>query len=524
MSNCIVILVICLCLPSSLARGSGPPCTMNYATWGSEVNMTLTNYGILGSAQDPNVIDPETGEPAPSCQFPSQSGLEYLFQGSIWIGAIVNGDTLVSCGTDGWWDTHEMFPDPCPDGEMELIIDDDHREILGEYYDTCVTFAETDPIDNRPLIPIGLKINVHSYSWFDHPFNDFVILRFNLKNIGVNAVEDAWVGYYWDGDVHHEHNTYSGAQDDIAGFIDMGDLKYAYIMDNDGDPDGENWDYASVRSVCGILLLKPEQHGLTTTFNWWISSVNSQYDWGPQWQDNYDGPFPGGGKGTPGGDAARYRVMSNGEHDYDQLYAAIDYSGGGPQGKEWIAPLQSNLARDIANGYDTRFLISFGPIESISPGESYNFDIAVVAGENLHANPTDFADLFYGQEDNPVAIEEFYNSLDFTDLIANAENALLYTGVDDDDRTVPAAFSLYQNYPNPFNAETRINYIIPKAAHVKLSIYNLLGQEIAAPVNERQLPGVKSYHWDASEYSSGIYFYKLAAGDKVFTKRMTLLK
>jgi len=87
----------------------------------------------------------------------------------------------------------------------------------------------------------------------------------------------------------------------------------------------------------------------------------------------------------------------------------------------------------------------------------------------------------------------------------------------------PAGLQI-SNSPNPFNASTTIHYAISKDANIRLSIYNLLGQEVATIVDEQLVAGDHSVIWDASNYSSGIYFYRLTAGGKVITKRMTLLK
>jgi len=90
--------------------------------------------------------------------------------------------------------------------------------------------------------------------------------------------------------------------------------------------------------------------------------------------------------------------------------------------------------------------------------------------------------------------------------------------------TVALSHSLKQNYPNPFNPTTEIRYNLPERANVRLEIYNLSGQRIETLVNEPQEPGVHWVTWDASGYSSGVYFYKLIAGDRVSAKRMTLLR
>jgi hypothetical protein len=89
---------------------------------------------------------------------------------------------------------------------------------------------------------------------------------------------------------------------------------------------------------------------------------------------------------------------------------------------------------------------------------------------------------------------------------------------------IPAEYSLSANYPNPFNSATTISFDLPVAGDVHLEIYNLMGQKVETLVGGRMEAGNHMVTWDASSYSSGIYFYRLTAGDIVFSKRMTLLK
>ena len=85
-------------------------------------------------------------------------------------------------------------------------------------------------------------------------------------------------------------------------------------------------------------------------------------------------------------------------------------------------------------------------------------------------------------------------------------------------------FGLSQNYPNPFNPTTQINYSIPQTSIVTLKIYNLLGQEVATLVNREQKSGNYIVSFDASKLASGVYIYKIQAGDLSLTKKMTFLK
>jgi predicted outer membrane repeat protein len=85
-------------------------------------------------------------------------------------------------------------------------------------------------------------------------------------------------------------------------------------------------------------------------------------------------------------------------------------------------------------------------------------------------------------------------------------------------------YYLLGNHPNPFNNFTTISYQLPERADVELNIYNLMGQLIDNYRFENQSEGMKSITWDASEHPSGVYYYKLKAGDKEFNSRMTLIK
>ncbi|HKI77456.1 MAG TPA: T9SS type A sorting domain-containing protein [Ignavibacteriaceae bacterium] len=89
---------------------------------------------------------------------------------------------------------------------------------------------------------------------------------------------------------------------------------------------------------------------------------------------------------------------------------------------------------------------------------------------------------------------------------------------------IPSGYLLSQNYPNPFNPATIIDYEIPKSAFVTLSIYNVLGQEIARLVNEELSAGFYSVNFNAANLASGIYFYRIQAADFVSFKKMMLMK
>ncbi len=95
---------------------------------------------------------------------------------------------------------------------------------------------------------------------------------------------------------------------------------------------------------------------------------------------------------------------------------------------------------------------------------------------------------------------------------------------DEDGDKLPGTFALSQNYPNPFNPTTEIAFDVPTKSHVTLSIYNILGQKVETLVNEEKSPGEYTVQWDASQQATGVYFYKIEAGDFTETRKMMLLK
>lgn len=89
---------------------------------------------------------------------------------------------------------------------------------------------------------------------------------------------------------------------------------------------------------------------------------------------------------------------------------------------------------------------------------------------------------------------------------------------------IPLSYMLYQNYPNPFNPSTKIRYEIPKESFVTIKIYDVLGREVSTLVNEQKSAGYYNIEFNANNLASGIYFYRIQAGDFVRTKKLILLK
>ncbi len=104
------------------------------------------------------------------------------------------------------------------------------------------------------------------------------------------------------------------------------------------------------------------------------------------------------------------------------------------------------------------------------------------------------------------------------------EFSLVAADIAEDHEDVPRVFALEQNYPNPFNPKTGIRFQVPGVSDVKLSVYDLLGREVAVLVNERKPAGTYTVQFDASGLASGTYVYRMKAGEFVESKKMNLVK
>jgi hypothetical protein len=379
--------------------------------------------GFFGSELG-NWWDCETGQPAASAEFPAGTGIEHLHSAALWIGAVVGDDTLVSVGFDGWDYVYEMWP--CADPECRLqrrsnresdtYFHPDARsdlEYVAVYTDT---FPVYDPYDLQIHIPLNLEITQTSYSWSIPHAQDFVIFDYQIRNIGSASLQDAYVGIMMDGDVG-DTELREFFLDDLCGFKSsvrskaghglVDTIDFAWIADNDGDPDWSGFHATSARSIAGCRLLRLPDQMAGFSFNWWTSSGNPIFDWGPMREPGRI--FGTGGLGTPEGDRNKYYLMSNREIDYDQAFCRIDYYDDG-----WLPPIAA--CEQIARGADVRCLVSSGPFD-LAPGETKPFTIAYVAGETFHQDPMNFEfHMMYGLYEPDI----FYNGLSFEDIGANA--------------------------------------------------------------------------------------------------------
>jgi enediyne biosynthesis protein E4 len=143
---------------------------------------------------------------------------------------------------------------------------------------------------------------------------------------------------------------------------------------------------------------------------------------------------------------------------------------------------------------------------------SFGLAQAVVIDSVLVQWPSGTVDVFTN-----VLPDKFYK-------ITEGSGIQVITSVDSNPNAIPVGFSIKQNYPNPFNPSTTIKYSIPVENDVRIIVNDILGKQVAVPVNEFKSPGEYSFVFNSGGIPSGIYFYTLISGNIRLTKKMVILK
>ena len=138
---------------------------------------------------------------------------------------------------------------------------------------------------------------------------------------------------------------------------------------------------------------------------------------------------------------------------------------------------------------------------------------------NLDENPFALISIDI-DNDGDLDIATVNHMYDDVTILLNKEATNISSDID----LVPQKTFLFDAYPNPFNAQTTISYELVNSAYVALQVYDILGREVETLVNKQKQAGYHQTIWNADDLSSGVYFYRIIAGDYIETKKMVLLK
>lgn len=130
------------------------------------------------------------------------------------------------------------------------------------------------------------------------------------------------------------------------------------------------------------------------------------------------------------------------------------------------------------------------------------------------------------QSNGRILVSGYYSvsSISYAMVVLGFNSGFTPVSIDDSDVQLPGSITLHQNYPNPFNPGTRIIFELPESAEVQLDIYTLTGKKISTLVQSRMSAGTHTIDFDGSRLGSGVYMYRIRAGNHVESRIMTLIK
>lgn len=396
------------------------------------IALGVTNHGVSGKGLIVgSTLDCFTGTAVPGCVYPKGSTIDYLFGSSVWVGAVVGDDTLVSTGNEGWQLCREMNPNQATPNHMiyrsiygpdsaNAVSEEDYVSVYTDTFTSGVTDLCTDFLDGRAHQPLPIEVTERSFAWSADEVSKVIFVELGIRNIGSTTLNDAYVGLLVDADV----GSVTGQPfiDDLTGLVGFSqdsnqcgavgnELLVACIGDNDGDLSTAY----PAPGVFGLSFLYAPVASPNISYHWWQSNASAALDYGPRRRDLIR-DFGTGGTGTPEGDRNKYFLMSSGELDFAQIYTATIE----PTDPDWDYPNQT-IAAAVSRGNDSRFLFSVGSF-TIEPQQELPLVYAWMIGDSVHKDAGNLQNL-------PNDPDKYYANLDFSDL----------------ERTVRAANRFYDN-------------------------------------------------------------------------------
>ncbi|MDQ3022652.1 MAG: T9SS type A sorting domain-containing protein [Bacteroidota bacterium] len=470
--------------------------------------------------------DPLTGNAG--FEWPKGSAKSARYASGLWLGAKVGNDTLVAIAeydyeylsgyidnngdpqgsTDPLYKTYSIIrgdttsPDYLnwPVSQGAYINSQGTPFFLGTqtmFYSYTDGYPEAHGNRAGSTAPFKAVILETNWAYTNVNLLDVAFTEFKIINRSNHPWVKAYISIWTDDDL-------GGAGDDAVGIDTVLRLGYTYNYSNN-DPT-----YGNAPPAVGFLILRqPLIPSNGDTARYYDPPGSNNLVVKPNFREMQLSSFNLYTNGDP---------SINDPQNYHETY--LNLQGFKRTGAQWINPITNEVTKfpysgDPVTGTgwietsqgDRRSLMSYGPL-TINPNDTQSVIMAQVIARGTS---------------NTESIRKLRTLAKYVDGIYH-NNFQSVLGINHISTEIPNSFKLEQNYPNPFNPGTVIRYSLIENRFINLKVYDVLGNEVATLVNEKQSIGSYEVEFNAANLSSGIYFYKLITDGFADTKRMILLK
>ena len=442
----------------------------------------------------------------------SQNGVHY-YDSRFRIYKVTRGDNAQS--NPDWAEWGDMVPFGAP------FVDVNNNKVYDAQIDTpgvrnadqtifmCITDANPESHQESGGFgggthPIGAEVHLTVWA-YNHSFlQDVQFMKWSIINKSKHRWENIYTSIVTDPDI-------GNGDDDYIGCDTSRNLGYCYNADNYDQIYGNN------PPAFGFLILRGVENRSFTPIKRYKMTSFTQF--------RGSGSSPPPCEADPNGEPYPAFLMIKGFKKDSTSWMDVSelpykrtrtiYSGDPETNTGWTMykGCMDNCNKDttgtvypVCSPFDMRFCMSSGADSIVTiPGDSQQFIAAqlIAQGSSNLNSVTKLKAL-------SDSIKNFYN--------------LYILDTNDYRPIIPDTYFLFQNYPNPFNPGTTIKYQIPEAINVSIKVYDIRGRFISEIVNSFQQPGIYELKWNGAGYASGIYFYRIKAGNFTETKKMVLVK
>lgn len=343
-------------------------------------------------------------------------------------------------------------------------------------------------------LPLGVEVQQITFAFMQTDYSNMVFTKYRILNKSSQNWDSVYVSFVDDADI-------GDGGDDAAGCDSIRGVGYIYNFDND-DPN-----YGTAPPALGYRILQSPLRFTGNNNDTAKLPYGNYVGYRSTGMSGYNVFVNSGGSclGDPNNAVNAYNFMRGKDGCGNTM---INWITGGPSQYKYNGSGELRLGWFDSVMGDKRQLLNCGPFSMNSGSEQFLVTGSVISrGSN-----------------NNIAVGVILNASDNAKNFYNSSFGGTPIGINSISTELPQSFSLEQNYPNPFNPVTKFKFSIPVAGSVSLKIYDISGREVAEILNKPMQPGTYEADWDASAFSSGVYFYSIQAGEFNSTKKMVLVK